>query len=122
MIGMDVRNIYVNPDDRSVFQQEMEQKGSVRDYEVKFRKKDGTQMDCLLTSSTWQGNGGRILGYQGIIRDITKQKQLEARVRQTQKMEAIGTLAGGIASLCLLQVTRRWHFMMPLSQVRYGPG
>lgn len=97
MIGMDVRNIYVNPDDRSVFQQEMEQKGSVRDYEVKFRKKDGTQMDCLLTSSTWQGNGGRILGYQGIIRDITKQKQLEARVRQTQKMEAIGTLAGGIA-------------------------
>jgi len=95
--GMDIQNIYVNSDDRSVFQQEIEQKGSVRDYEVKFRKKDGTQMDCLLTSSMRKESDGRILGYQGIIRDITKQKQLEAQVRQTQKMEAIGTLAGGIA-------------------------
>jgi signal transduction histidine kinase/ActR/RegA family two-component response regulator len=47
---------------------------------------------------------GEILGVQGISRDITEQKlaeeeniKLEARLQQAQKMESIGSLAGGIA-------------------------
>ncbi len=81
MIGMNALQIYVNSDDRSTFQQEIEQMGSVRDYEVQFRKKDGTEMDCLLTSTIWRSLDGNILGYQGIIRDVTERKQAENQLK-----------------------------------------
>jgi len=74
---LDVREIYVYPGERDTFQQEIEKKGSVRDYEVKFRKKNGTEMDCLLTGTVRRSNEGSILGYQGIIRDVTEQKRIE---------------------------------------------
>jgi len=97
MLGLDVREIYVNPAGRRLFQQKIENEGAVRDYEMKFRKKDGTEIYCLNTSTVRRANDGTIIGYQGITRDVTEQKQLEAQLQQAQKMEAVGTLAGGIA-------------------------
>jgi len=97
MVGLDVRNIYIDPNDRLRFQEKIEVKGAVKNYEVKFCKKDGTEMDCLLTSTVRLADDGSVLGYQGIIRDVTERKHLETQLQQAQKLEAIGTLAGGIA-------------------------
>jgi two-component system cell cycle sensor histidine kinase/response regulator CckA len=75
---------YADPDDRSRFQKEIENNGSLRDFEVKLRKKDGTEMECLLTASLRRAHDGRVLGYQGIIRDISQQKRAEELLRLTQ--------------------------------------
>jgi putative nucleotidyltransferase with HDIG domain len=86
---MNVRETYVNPANRRQFQKAIEQKGFVQDYEVKFRKKDGTEIECLLTSTLRRDDNGDILGYQGILRDITERnrvkKELEKSYANLQK-------------------------------------
>jgi len=97
MIGKDMHELYVDPADRQRFQKEIEKRGFAKDYEVKLRKRDGTQVDCQLTSSAHFGRDGSIIGYRGILRDMTLQKALQRQLLQAQKMESLGTLAGGLA-------------------------
>ena len=85
LFRLNTQELYVHPEDRTQFQQEIEQKDSVRDYEVKLRKNDGTVMDCLLTSTVRRAKNGNIVGYQGIIRDITKQKRSEDAQRESEE-------------------------------------
>jgi PAS domain S-box-containing protein len=82
---MKAQEIYIDPDGRSKFKKQVEQKGSVRDFEEKLRKKDGAEMDCLITATVRRANDGSILGYQGIVRDITKQKLAEKALQESEE-------------------------------------
>jgi PAS domain S-box-containing protein len=97
IVGGDIRLVYVNPSDRDGFIRKIEKSGAVRDYPLKMKRSDGKELDCLLTSHVRRAGDGTIVGYQGILRDITEQANLQKQLLQAQKMEAIGTLAGGIA-------------------------
>ena len=80
--ALKAQDIYVNSPDRVRFQREIERRGSVSDFEVKLRKKDGTEIACLLSATVRQGNDGSILGYQGIIRSIGERKTLLEMLRK----------------------------------------
>jgi two-component system, cell cycle sensor histidine kinase and response regulator CckA len=64
-------------------------------YEWRHCGLDGTVFDTEVSLSTVT-IGGEVL-LQAIVRDITERKNLEAQLLQAQKMEAVGTLAGGVA-------------------------
>lgn len=65
-------------------------------YEVLVHSKDGTPLWLEVTSRVVTKD--RIpFGVHGTARDVTERKRLEERLRQAAKMEAIGTLAGGLA-------------------------
>ncbi|MBF0278887.1 MAG: PAS domain S-box protein [SAR324 cluster bacterium] len=65
--------------------------------EISQKRKDGSTFIAMLTTSVITDSQGTPLGLQGVIRDITEQKKLESQLRQSQKLEALGILTGGIA-------------------------
>jgi len=70
-------------------------KGSKNNFQLRHFKANGDMVDVEVFSSHVQ-IGGKVY-IHSIIHDITEQKRLENQLRQSQKMESIGRLAGGIA-------------------------
>ena len=61
------------------------------------KRKDGAIYEEEATISPVRDANGLVVNYVAVKRDVTHEVQLEAQLRQAQKMEAIGRLAGGVA-------------------------
>ncbi len=83
-----------NPEEFQRHIQEIIRKGQDR-FETKLRRKDGSVIDVEISVQYRRSPEGDL--HTSFLRDVTERKQIESRLQQSQKMEAIGTLAGGIA-------------------------
>jgi PAS domain S-box-containing protein len=73
---------FLHPGDRRKFLAAIKKYGSVIDLEVSIRKKTGDEVFCMLSSLPLKDKKGKIIGHQGIIRDITKQKR-QQKIQET---------------------------------------
>jgi PAS domain S-box-containing protein len=64
---------------------------------IQNRSKTGRVFPVALSTSAVRDGRGRVIAAVGVSRDVSKEQNLEAQLRQAQKMEAIGRLAGGVA-------------------------
>jgi two-component system cell cycle sensor histidine kinase/response regulator CckA len=88
---------YVTPQSRADFVRELENRGVVRNFEYQAYRRDGKAIWVSANAHAVRDTEGRILYFEGTVQDITQSRELEQQLRQMQKIEAVGRLAGGVA-------------------------
>lgn len=71
--------------------------GILRERECTYVRKDGSRVSVSLNVTAMLDEEGEITGFLGIVNDITEKKKLEQQFLRAQRIESVGTLAGGIA-------------------------
>jgi PAS domain S-box-containing protein len=87
--------IWPFPKQRDQFVALLKRDGEVRDIELRLARKSGEVRTILASAHIVEVEGAQCA--ISILRDVTDRKALEEQLRQAQKMEAVGRLAGGVA-------------------------
>jgi PAS domain S-box-containing protein len=88
MIGLQMNALYANPKDRDHMIAEIKAKGKLHNYELELKRKDGSHFWSLSNIKTFNDEKGKLLGTEGVIRDISKRKLLEENLEQTNSVLA----------------------------------
>lgn len=99
MIGKNISTLVPadRPDEISGILAKVSRGESTEHYESVRVTKDGRRLNVSITVSPLRDTSGEIIGASAIARDITAQRRVEDQLRQSQKLEAVGRLAGGVA-------------------------
>ncbi len=113
LLAQNVKSLYADPGDRDRFTAAVEQAGSIRNYEIRLRRKDGAIRTCRVSASVRRDRAGQPAGYQGVIRDVTDQKRAEdgrekalSILQTTLESTVDGIIVTGLRDLEVLALNR----------------
>jgi two-component system, cell cycle sensor histidine kinase and response regulator CckA len=81
----------------AIFEQLIDGRVSVAELNIQIMHRDGSLRLFNTSASANSDTEGRVTGIIGLAKDVTEEHRLQHQLIESQKMEAIGTLAGGIA-------------------------
>jgi PAS domain S-box-containing protein len=79
-----VSDLYEDPSERDRHLRYINERGYSIEYPVNLQKKDGTIINTLITSVAIRDEKGKIVSYQGTIRDVTERKRMEESLKKSQ--------------------------------------
>ena len=85
MIGLDIRTIYPNPDDRDAFLAELKKEGSVTGYLISIKTRDGTIRAVTASSHYYRDAEGNVQGVEGILHDVTDLQEAGKAVQEANR-------------------------------------
>ena len=91
------RNIYADPAERERLIARYHDAERYDGVETEWKRKDGSPLAVRLSGRPVRREDGALEGFEMVVEDVTERRRLEGQLRQAQKMEAIGQLAGGVA-------------------------
>ncbi len=87
-------SFYARPSDRKVFLHRMTRDGSVRNFEVLLRRRDGELLTVLENSYATRSATGEIIRFHGVVLDISEKKRAEDEIRRrNNELEALNAIA-----------------------------
>jgi PAS domain S-box-containing protein len=122
--------VYADGKDRDRLLEVLRRNGRIEGWETSLRRRDGSTVPVRISGWLSGGNGTPEI-FSPYVEDMTRQNTLEQQVRQVQKLEAVGRLAGGMAhdfnnvlvviklstELMLAQITPDNPFSKPMLQI-----
>ncbi len=95
MLDIDIgKELFLSPEQSAAYSEDMARLGSMRNYEVTLRRKDGRIVTLMENSFATRNAQGKIERYQGFLVDITEKKRVEQQMRRrNQELSALNAMA-----------------------------
>ena len=97
LLNRNVLEFYQDPSDREQLGAQVGDGERIPPVEVQWRRRDATVFWVRLSGRAFEPDDGAMTGFEMLAEDVTEHRLLESQFRQSQKMEAVGRLAGGVA-------------------------